>query len=160
MIKASWMVVTLSLLTGASLLAAGGGTSPQFVNNYIVLDAQGGLCGGVTIVPKAGDKDIQLVSYRTNLALVGDVEETAAVGEDTVGPAGRRYKYDWAGGRPSFGYRIYCRSGKSDTWQNCSELVELKDVKHNVSCMSFFGLGGASADYGNLQMSTAAVKKD
>lgn len=145
------------LFASSSLLAALGGTKPSFSGDgkYIVLDAQGGLCGGITIKPKEGYQDVELISYRTNLSLTGDVEQSEKVGMDVLEPAGKRYKYDWGGGRPSYGFKIYCRGRTKDTQTkqvNCEDVVELSDNLHNVSCLSFFGLGGAQADYGKLNM--------
>lgn len=130
-------------------------TYPQFTEDgkFIILDAQGGLCGGVTIVPKEGFQDTILTAYNTFLGAFNEIEDSEKTGSDTLEPVGTRYKYDWGGWRPSYGYKIACSVKKSEHKSehiNCKDAVELKDILHNKACWGIFGT--TNARYGNLGM--------
>src|SRR6185437_9361075 len=122
--------IIISALCFAGISAFAKDTYPQFTEDgkYIILDAQGGLCGGVTITPKEGFQNTILTAYNTRLGAFNEITETEKTGSDELEPVGTRYKYDWGGWRPSYGYKIACSVKISDyksEQKNCKEVVEL-----------------------------------
>lgn len=154
--KLGFILLGTLFLAGNYVLADS--TSPQFSEDgqYILADAQFWTCGGFKLRPLEGFQNIKLESYRTDIAFFTKVENIDKIGSDTLPAAGKRYKYDWAGSGPSYGYKIYCFGEIKDTQRkqvNCKDAVVIEDVRHNVPCI---GVAGPSAEYGELNMSKDA----
>lgn len=158
-----FVVVTLMALIALPAFAARIARQPEFNNGSIMMSANGGLCGGITIDPiKEGDSivDVRVMSQRFAESIFGDVKPGKPLSDWVEVPVGgMRVGYDWAGPRPSFHYRIYCqRKNQYGQWGivDCKRAVTIRDVQHNRPCV--WGPAGASASYEPLNMRVDKTK--
>lgn len=141
----------------------GASISPKFESNYIKFVAKGSLCGSVRISPKVanpfgGTAELRLRSVLFWQSLIGSTWNSQEIGvSQRVPPEGITQRYDWAGGRPSFHYRVYCQKytavggGQYNVEDvRCSDVVNVESIKHNVGCVG--GPAGPDASYSPLNM--------
>lgn len=140
-------------------------TSPRFACGGLCIElvAQGSLCGALRVVPISknpfgGTAELRLRSVLFYQSLVGSTWNSEPIATSgRVPPEGIRVRYDWAGGRPSFHYRIYCQKytavgGGQYNIEDvvCQDYVKIEGVKHNVGCVG--GPAGPEASYDPLYM--------
>ena len=135
---------------------------PEFANGTIKMSANGGLCGGFTIDPIIdGDYgDVFIRSYRYSKNLLGELKPGRPLSDwQELPEGGLRVGYDWAGPRPSYHYRVFCKArnmhGKL-MLVDCKKVVTIRDVKHNRPCV--WGAAGANALYEPLNMRVSDKK--
>jgi hypothetical protein len=136
-------------------------SKPTFENNYIKMATQGGLCGGVTLVPNPN----ALVRVQSQRFSEGLFSSTVTPGKTLskwveIPAGGLRVRYDWAGTLASAHYRIFCqKQNERGHWMpvDCSQVLKLEGIKHNSGCV--IGPLGPSAEYGALNMQTSEKAK-